>query len=321
MNENLTTIAILVGIVHSGIRLATPYLYAAIGEMFAQRSGVLNLGVEGIMLMGSFAGFYGLYQTGNPWLGLLAAMIVGGLMGLLMAFISVTLKAEQGISGIGLYLFGLGASSLLFKTMLGTVQSVDGFSELNFCLASVGIQSDFCLSQIPVFGEIFLRHSLLVYGAFALVPISWWVLGKSTWGLNIRAVGQNPAAADSLGVSVARVRYSTVTLGGVLAGVAGASLSISLLNIFQEGMTNGIGFIAVALVYFGSWTPVGVMFGALFFSIINALQLWLQVLGWKIPSNIAVMLPYVLTIILLAFPFRRSLQPAALTKPFERGES
>lgn len=321
MNENLTTIAILVGIVHSGIRLATPYLYAAIGEMFAQRSGVLNLGVEGIMLMGSFAGFYGLYQTGNPWMGLLAAMIVGGLMGLLMAFISVTLKAEQGISGIGLYLFGLGASSLLFKTMLGTVQSVDGFSELNFCLASVGIQSDFCLSQIPVFGEIFLRHSLLVYGAFALVPISWWVLGKSTWGLNIRAVGQNPAAADSLGVSVARVRYSTVTLGGVLAGVAGASLSISLLNIFQEGMTNGIGFIAVALVYFGSWTPVGVMFGALFFSIVNALQLWLQVLGWKIPSNIAVMLPYVLTIILLAFPFRRSLQPAALTKPFERGES
>jgi simple sugar transport system permease protein len=321
MNENLTLAAILVGIIHSGIRLATPYLYASIGEMFAQRSGVLNLGVEGIMLMGAFGGFYGLYQTGNPWIGLMAALLVGGLMGLLMAFISVTLKAEQGISGIGLYLFGLGASSLLFKTLLGTVEGVNGFRELNFCVASLGLDSTFCLSQVPVIGEIFFRHSLLVYGAFALVPIAWWVLGKSTWGLNIRAVGQNPAAADSLGVSVARVRYTTVTLGGMLAGVAGASLAISLLNIFQEGMTNGMGFIAVALVYFGSWTPIGVMAGALFFSLINALQLWLQVLGWPIPSNLAVMLPYVLTILALAFPFKRSLQPAALTKPFERGEN
>jgi simple sugar transport system permease protein len=139
--------------------------------------------------------------------------------------------------------------------------------------------------------------------------------------LSLRAVGQNPTAADSLGVSVQRIRYAAVTIGGVLAGIAGASLSISLLNIFQEGMTAGQGFIAVALVYFGSWTPVGVMAGALLFSVVNALQLWVQVLGLNVPSNIAVMLPYVLTIVALAFPFRRALQPAALTKPFERGES
>jgi simple sugar transport system permease protein len=305
-----------VGIVHSGLRLATPYLYAAIGETFAQRSGVLNLGVEGIMLMGAYSGFYVLFQTGNPVLGLLAAAVVGALLGLAMAFISVTLKAEQGISGIGLFMFGLGASSLLFKTTLGTVEGVEGFRELNFCFPG-----GFCLSQIPVVGEIFFRHSVMVYGAFALVPIAWWVLNKTTWGLKIRAVGQNPQAADSLGVSVARVRYATVTLGGLLAGVAGASLSISLLNIFQEGMTNGQGFIAVALVYFGSWTPFGVLGGALLFSLVNALQLWVQVLGLNLPSDVAVMLPYLLTIIALAFPFRRALQPAALTKPFERGQN
>lgn len=316
MNENLTVLAIIVGIVHSGLRLATPYLYAAIGETFAQRSGVLNLGVEGIMLMGAYSGFYVLFQTGSPMLGLLAAAAVGASLGLAMAFISVTLKAEQGISGIGLYMFGLGASSLLFKMTLGTVEGVEGFRELNFCLPG-----GFCLSQIPVIGEIFFRHSVIVYGAFALVPIAWWVLNKTTLGLKIRAVGQNPQAADSLGVSVARIRYFTVSLGGLLAGVAGASLSISLLNIFQEGMTNGQGFIAVALVYFGSWTPFGVLGGALLFSLVNALQLWVQVLGLNLPSDVAVMLPYLLTIIALAFPFRRALQPAALTKPFERGQN
>jgi simple sugar transport system permease protein len=320
VGENLTLIAIFVGIAHSGIRLATPYLYAALGEMLGQRSGVVNLGVEGIMLMGAFFGFYAVFQTGNLWLGVGAAAAAGLAMGLLMAFITVTLKAEQGISGIGLYLFGLGVSSLLFKTLLGTVEGVDGFPELEFCLASVGVASDFCLSQIPVVGEIFFHHSLMVYGAFALVPIMWFVLQKTTWGLSIRAVGQNPAAADSLSISVARVRYTTIIVGGILAGIAGASLSIALLDIFQEGMTNGIGFIAVALVYFGGWAPVGVMAGALLFSTINALQLWLQVLGVKIPSNLAVMLPYVLTIVVLAIPFRRAQQPAALTKPFERSE-
>ena len=321
MREELGILAIVVGIIHSGLRLATPYLYAAIGETFAQRSGVLNLGVEGMMLMGAYSGFFVVFMTGNLLLGLVAAAFVGALMGLVMAFVSVTLQAQQGISGIGLFMFGLGASSLLFKTTLGTVEGVNGFPELHFCLAGLGLDSDYCLSQIPVLGEIFLGHSILVYGAFALVPVAWWVLNKTTWGLSIRAVGQNPQAADTLGVSVARVRYLTVTLGGLLAGIAGASLSISLLNIFQEGMTNGQGFIAVALVYFGSWTPFGVLAGAMLFSLVNALQLWVQVLGLKIPSDVAVMLPYLLTIIVLAFPFKRALQPAALTRPFERGEN
>ena len=166
-----------------------------------------------------------------------------------------------------------------------------------------------------------MGHNILVYLAFALVPVAWWFLNRTGWGLNIRAVGQNPQAADTLGVSVARVRYATVTFGGLMAGIAGASLSIALLNIFQENLTNGLGFIAVALVYFGSWTPWGVLAGALLFSLVNALQLWIQVLGWNIPSDLAVMMPYLLTIFVLAFPFKRALQPAALTRPFERGEN
>ncbi|GJM40949.1 MAG: ABC transporter permease [Ardenticatenaceae bacterium] len=314
-NGDLTTLTIVVGILHSGIRLATPYLYAAIGEMFSQRSGVLNLGVDGIMLMGAFFGFFAVFKTGSLLLGVLAAALVGGLMGLILCVASITYQAEQGISGIGLFMFGLGASSLLFKTMLGTVEGIQGFSELNFCMGS------FCLAEIPVIGEIFFNHSLMTYGAFALVPISWWVLNKTTWGLKVRSVGQNPEAADSLGVNVIRIRYSAVTLGGVLAGIAGASLSISLLGIFQENLTNGMGFIAVALVYFGSWKPGGVLLGALLFSTVNALQLWVQVLNLNIPSDVAVMLPYLLTIIALALPFRRALQPAMLTKPFTRGEN
>lgn len=316
MNEELTVAAIILGILHSGIRLATPYLYAAIGETFSQRSGVLNLGVEGIMLMGAFFGFFAVAETGSPWLGVGAAIIVGMLMGLFMSVVSITLKAEQGISGIGLYLFGLGMSSLLFKTMIGSVEGVDGFSELRFC-----VTESFCLADIPVLGDIFFSHSILTYGAFLLVPAATWVLNKTTWGLKVRAVGQNPEAADSVGVSVDWSRYASVMLGSALAGVAGASLSISLLNIFQENMINGIGFIAVALVYFGGWSPRGVMLGALLFSTVNALQLWVQVLGLNINSNVAVMLPYLLTIIALAIPFRRAAQPAALTKPFERGQN
>lgn len=321
MSEDITLVAIMIGVAHSGIRLATPYLYAAIGEMFAQRSGVLNLGVEGMMLMGAFSGFYATFQTGSPLLGLVIAALVGALMGLAMAFVTVTLHAEQGISGIGFYLFGLGASSLLFKVLLESAESVTGFRAIHLCMPGAELGSGSCLSDVPIFGEIFMGHNILVYLAFALIPVAWWFLNKTGWGLNIRAVGQNPMAADTLGVNVNQVRYATTTFGGLMAGIAGASLSIGLLNIFQENLTNGLGFIAVALVYFGSWSPWGILAGALLFSLVNALQLWVQVLGLNIPSDLAVMMPYLLTIIVLAVPFKRALQPAALTRPFERGEN
>ena len=300
-----------IDIFSSGIRLATPYLYASIGENFGQLSGVLNLGVDGIMLMGAYAAFFTAVKTGSLGLGLLAAGVVGAILGLAMAFISVTMKAEQGISGIGLYIFCLGLSELIFKMTLGEVQTVAGFAPVYIPW----------LSDIPVVGEILFRQNILAYGAFALVPVSWFVLYKTPVGLKVRAVGQNPEAADSLGVSVARVRYLTVTTGGVLSGIAGASLSIALLNVFQENLTYGMGFIAVALVFFGGWRLSGLLGGAILFSMLNAFQLWAQVRGIKVPPEFALMLPYVITILVLAAMAKRRIHaPAALNKPFERGE-
>ncbi len=307
----ILALPVLVGILTSATRLATPYLYAAVGEAFSQTSGVVNLGVDGIMLMSAYAAFFVTLNTGSLWLGVLVAMVVGLLMGLLMSLVSVTLKAEQGISGIGLYMFGLGLSSLLFKVTIGTVKTIAGFQPVKIPL----------LGDIPIIGEALFRQSLPVYGAFLLVPLAWWCLERTTWGLCIKSVGQNPAAADSLGVNVDRVRYFSVCLGAVLAGLAGASLSLAMVNLFQDNLTAGQGFIAVALVYFGGWRPLGIMGGALLFSTVNAIQLWMQVLGVRIPSDIAVMLPYVLTIAALAVTMSRGRQPAALNKPFERGEN
>ncbi len=306
--QDIFNLTVIVGILSSGIRLATPYLYAAIGETFGQRSGVLNLGVDGIMLLSAFSSYFVVLTLGNAWLGLAVAIMVGAIMGLAMGFISVTLQAEQGISGIGVYLFGLGLSDLLFQKFVGTAKPVSGFKEAPVPL----------LSQIPIIGDILFNQNILVYGAYLIIPIAWFVLNKTTFGLNIRAVGENPEAADSLGVSVQRTRYYTLIIGGILSGIAGASLSIALLNVFQQNLTNGMGFIAVALVYFGGWRPFFVLFGSLIFSFVNALQVWMQVLGIPIPSDIAVMMPYVLTIVVLIFSAGRVRAPSALTKPFER---
>jgi general nucleoside transport system permease protein len=307
--SELTTTAIIMGILYSAVRLATPYLYAAIGEMISEVSGVLNLGVDGIMLLSAYGAFFVALQTGNLWLGLIVGMILGALMGLLMAFISVTLKAEQGISGIGLYMFGLGLSSLLFKTTIGTVKTIEGFQPVKIPI----------LGDIPAVGNVLFNQSLPVYGAFLLVPLAWFILDKTTWGLKLKSVGQVPAAADSLGVHVDRTRYVATCIGSMLAGLAGASLSLALVNLFQENVTAGLGFIAVALVPFGGWRPLGILLGALLFSAVSAFQLWMQVLGVGIPSDVAVMLPYLLTIIALAFTVSRVRGPAALNKPFERG--
>ncbi len=316
MSELLQPV-VLIGILTGAIRFATPYLYASIGEMFAQRSGVVNLGVDGIMLVGAYAGFFVALNTSATlgttglWLGLFAAALAGLLMGLLMSVVSVTLKAEQGISGIGLYIFGLGLSSLLFRVTIGTVKTVEGFKPVSIPV----------LSGIPIIGPVLFSHSVVVYGAFVLVPIAWYILERTTWGLKIKAVGQSPAAADSLGVSINWVRYVCVCLGGLLAGLAGASMSLALVNLFQDNLTAGLGFIAVALVYFGGWRPLGILIGALLFSAINSLQLFMQVLKVGISSDLAVMLPYIVTIVVLMFPINRARQPAALNKPFERGEN
>lgn len=299
---------------------ATPYLFAALGEVFAQRSGVLNLGVEGMMLMGAFMAIYVVSDKGfgaDPVVGLLIAALVGGIMGLAAAVVNVSLRAEQGISGIGFTLFGLGLSSLLFKLLAGGVITARGFQPVYIPV----------LSDLPIIGRMLFQQNVLVYLAFALVPVTLYILNYTQWGLKIRAVGQNPAAADTMGVNVITVRYATVIFGGVMAGIAGASLSLATTPIFQENMTEGRGFIAVALVYFGGWSPVRVMLGALLFSIANNLQIWAQILnvqvaGAPIPPNLLIMVPYILTIAVLVVARQRHLrEPAALTKPFTRGEN
>ena len=309
MSEIFTT-AVLVAVGASAIRLAVPLLLAALGETFGQRSGVLNLGVDGIMLLGAFTGYYAVLKTDNVWLGLLAGAIVGLVLGLGSAVIAVTLKAEQGISGIGVFLFGLGMSDLLFQKLVGTPIPIDTFPQVDIPL----------LSDIPYVGEIFFQHSLVIYLAFLSIPLATFVINRTTFGMKIRAVGEYPDAADTLGVSVAGVRYATEIIGGTLAGIAGAVLAITL-GIFQQNLTNGAGFIAIALVYFGAWRPTGIMLGALLFGFVNALVLELKTLE-IIPrdlSNLAAMAPAIITILALVFVARRFRAPSALTKPFTRG--
>jgi simple sugar transport system permease protein len=309
MSEVFTT-AVLVAVGASAIRLAVPLLLAALGETFGQRSGVLNLGVDGIMLLGAFTGYYAVLKTDNVWLGLLAGALVGLVLGLASAVIAVTLKAEQGISGIGIFLFGLGMSDLLFQKLVGSPLPIDTFPQVDIPL----------LSDIPYVGEIFFQHSLVIYLAFLSIPVATFVINRTTFGMKIRAVGEYPDAADTLGVSVAGVRYATEIIGGTLAGIAGAVLAITL-GIFQQNLTNGAGFIAIALVYFGAWRPTGIMLGALLFGFVNALVLELKTLE-IIPrdlSNLAAMAPAIITILALVFVARRFRAPSALTKPFTRG--
>ena len=303
------TVDVLTTTVASGIALATPFLLAALGETIGQRSGVINLGVDGIMLLGAFSTYYVELQTGNLLLAILAGTATGTLMGVITAFVSVTLKAEQGISGIGVYLFGLGFSDLLFEKLVGTPLPI----------ASLQPMAIPVLDQIPVVGGMFFDQSLLVYLAFLLVPVVAFILNRTTYGLKIRAVGENPAAADSLGVSVARIRWSTVLIGCTFAGLAGAAL-LMYGGIFQINLTQSEGFIAVALVYFGAWRPVGVMFGSLLYGLVGVVILTWKSLG-IIPlsaSDLAATAPAVITVLALLFLARRFRQPAVLGRPYER---
>ncbi len=310
MSEFFTE-AVLIATIASGIRFGVPLLLAGLGEAYGQRSGVLNLGVDGVMLLGAFGGYYTVLKSDNVWLGIAVGLAIGLVLGVISAFITVTLKAEQGISGIGIFLFGLGMSDLLFQRLVGTPRPIDTFPRLEIPL----------LRDIPWIGEMLFRQNVVVYLAFLAIPLSMFVVNRTTFGMKIRAVGENPEAADSLGVSVAKVRYGTMLIGGTLAGVAGAALAIDL-GIFQQNITNAQGFIAIALVYFGAWRPFGVMLGALLYGFVNATVIQWKTLG-IIPdswSDIAAMAPAVITILALVVVATRFRAPSALTKPFERGE-
>lgn len=309
--SELFSLYMLIATVAAGIRLATPFLLASLGEALGQRSGVLNLGVDGVMLLGAFGAYYTVLKTSNVFLGVVFGIGIGAAMGLAYAVITVHLRAEQGISGIGIYLFGLGMSDLLFQKLVGTPRPI-----MPFMMVPIPV-----LADLPVVGEMFFQHTLMVYLAFLLVPIMTFMINSTTFGLNVRAMGENPEAADSLGVNVALVRYTAIIFGNALAGLAGAALAIEL-GIFQQNLTNAMGFIAIALVYFGAWRPLGVMTGSLVFGMVAAIVLQCKTLGLipRSASDLAAMAPALITILALVVVARRFRQPAALTKPYLRGD-
>jgi simple sugar transport system permease protein len=290
----------------------TPLLLATLGEIYAERSGVLNLGVEGMMVVGAFTGFAVASGTGSPWLGILAAAGVSGAFSLIHAFASITLRANQVVSGLALTMLGLGLSGVLGKAWEGR--------PLMHPLPKLTIPG---LQRIPILGQIlFEGQNALVYIAIVLSILLWYVLFRTRIGISIRSVGEDPATADSLGVNVARVRYLCVLVGGILAGVAGAYLSVAYRPSWTDGMTAGMGWIVIALTIFAFWNPLLGMVGAYFFAALFHLSFRLQ--AWVAPELLKAM-PYALAILVLILVARGTLKkrmgaPSALTLPYTRGE-
>jgi simple sugar transport system permease protein len=298
----------LVGLIASAFRLGTPILFAALGETVAQRSGVLNVGIEGIMLVGGFVGVWGSFVSGSPWIGLLFAMLAGVALGALHAFVCLALRLDQIVAGIGLTVLGLGLSGfgnrLAFEA--GKATQVPVFERIDFG----------ALSEIEFIGPAFFQLHALVYVALGLAVATWWFLARTGWGLAIRAVGEDPVAANASGIGVLRTRAACVLWGGAMAGAGGAYLSVAQVGSFVEDMVAGRGFIAIACVVYGRWNPIGVLLATLFFGAADAAQIRLQPLFPGVPYQFFVMLPYVLAVGALAFLSRRSRLPAALARPY-----
>ena len=318
--EQILSTAFLVSLLTAAIRLAIPILLTVIGEIITEKGGVLNLGLEGIMLMGAMSGFViawhvetgmGVNPTLAAWLGLLAGIIAGMFMGLIMSVLAVSLRADQVISGVMLVLLGQGLSAYIFRQQFDTLASrVTGFPEIPLPL----------LKDIPILGPVFFQQDIIVYLTGLVVLSGWFLLNRTTLGLNIRAVGENPSAAETSGLNVNRVRYIAVLIGSALAGLGGAVLTVGQLHIFAEGITAGRGWIAVALVIFARWKPSLAVVGAFLFGLADAIQFRIQALGDEsIPYEILLMLPYFLTILVLFQGIKKTEQPEALGKPYLRG--
>ncbi len=317
----------LIIILQAGVASGTVLLFATIGELFAERSGVINLGVEGMMLLGAMSAFSVALSTGNPWLGVLVAMITAGLLSQIHAFIVITLQADQVVSGLALTFLGTGISLVLGEGLskAGTVSLLPSFSIP-------------LLTQIPILGPIFFTgQNVLVYIGYLLVPLAWYYIYRTRAGMHLRSVGEYPAAADALGINVFQLRYFYVFLGGLLAGLAGATISLAVSpGWFSELTTAGLGWIAVGLVIFAQWDPLRAAFGAYAFGALRRLILDIQgpttLLGYPNPfyynpywGFFLVMVPYAFTIIVLIIGSREALRkrlgaPAALGIPYIRGE-
>ena len=294
----------------ASVSLATPLVLAALGEIFAQRSGVLNLGLEGIMLFSGFIGFSVVFQLNNLWVGMLAAIMIGALMGLLYAFLAISLHSNQCVTGLSLMSLGTGMALYFYRMQFKIsleIPRIPTFPKLPIP----------GLSKIPFIGPVFFNHSIFTYLMFVLVLIAVLIIYRTPFGLRMNAVGESPQTADTLGVSVSFIRYLCVVIGGALAGLAGAYYSLVELGAYSDSMVNGRGFIAAALVIFGRWDPLWTLGGGLLFGGIDALQNRLQVLGSPIPSNFLQMTPYVMTIIVLLVGRLRK-PPTALGNPYIR---
>ena len=297
------------------ITSSIPVLYATVGEIYAERSGILNLGVEGMMLMGALTAFATVHSLHSLWIGTLAAMLIGGAFATIHGFFSITLRVNQVVSGLALTLFGIGLSNFLGRPLIGKIS-------LKF--EPFGL---FPLDRVPIVGKVLFNQNAMVYPAFVLIPITYLFLYRTRYGLQLRAIGENPSAADTVGVNVSRLRYFYTFIGGALAGLGGAYLSLAYTPGWKEQMTGGQGWIAIALVIFSMWDPIRAAMGALLFGFINAFQFYCQAAGLSIiPIYILRMMPYLFTIMVLIIitrweaAKRRVGAPQALGVPFERGQ-
>jgi simple sugar transport system permease protein len=303
-----------VGFLAAIIRIATPLAFATLGEMFSERAGVLNLGIEGIMLLSAMAGFTAAFLTGSLWIGVLAAVVVGAAMAGLHALLTVVLGLSQHVCGIGITLLSSGLAYFFYRLIFGQQSvppSIAGFKTVPIPF----------LKDVPILGPALFDQFTLVYLAIVAVPVAAFVLYRTPWGLSVRMVGENPRAADSAGVSVIGMRIQAIMLGGALMGLAGAFLTMAQFNAFTFGVVSGRGWIAIALVVFGRWDPWRSAGAALLFAFVDALQLRLQASGLgHIPYEAFLMLPFVLTIVAMAFMSRNAVAPSALLKPFRKEE-
>ena len=293
------------------LRIATPLILGTLGVLLCERAGVLNLGIEGIMVAGAFTGWLTVYQGGGLWTGVLVAAAVGALLGLLHGFLTVTLSLSQHVSGLGLTLFATSVASFAYRVSFPKVDSPPTITAFE------------AMGWLPI--PILNAQTPLTLLALALVPLIGYLLYRTPAGLAVRMVGENPAAAEGQGINVAAVRIGAIVAGSALMGVAGAFLTLAAFNAFYFNMVNGRGWICVALVVFASWRPGKALLGALLFALFDALQLRLQqrggdLLGMALPYQVYLMLPYLLSIVALVAVARRAAYPQALMKPYRKGE-
>jgi ABC-type uncharacterized transport system permease subunit len=288
-----------------------PFVLAGQGTMLGGRTGVFNVAQEGIMLVGASLGFLVSYLSGSVFLGILAAMAIGAVFGLLLAYFTTTLKMDQFVIGLSLFFIGLGLSTLLPKLIIGITLSPPLIPTLKDAPVPL-------LSKIPVIGPIVFSQNPLVYVAILVSIAMWYFLFRTKAGLELRAVGENPMAADSLGINTVRNRYGAAMVGGMLIGLAGAYLPMVYTGTFTELMVKGRGWLAIALTFFGGWSPLPILFGSLFFAGVEVLAFRVQVIGAAVPYQYLLMLPYIATILVMMISFRRARVPAFLGQNYDR---